>query len=111
MTQKNETETDDTEINNQQQNVNGNPRQQLEQQNRHQIQQQNNEIWYSANKILKQRKVGQKKQYLIEWANRNAKPSWQNENDVSEELKRQFYIKHTRSGKRRKRPYKYFDEL
>lgn len=67
------------------------------------------DIWYSANKIMKQRKIGQRKEYLVEWANRNSRPSWQDEDDVSDELKRQFYIKHTQTGKRRKRPYKYFN--
>ena len=65
--------------------------------------------WYSVNKILKQRKVGQIKQYLVEWSDCRYRPSWQNEENVSEELKRQFYIQHTRTGKRKKRPYKYFN--
>ena len=67
------------------------------------------DVWYSVNKILKQRKVGQQKQFLVEWSDCRFKPSWQNEENVSEELKRQFYIQHTKSGKRRKRPYKYFN--
>ena len=67
------------------------------------------ETWFRAYKILKQRKIGQRKQYLIEWSDRHFKPSWQNEADVSDELKRQFYIQHTKTGKRRRRPYKYFN--
>ena len=78
-------------------------------QSRHNRNKNVNDLWFSANKIIRQRKDGQKKQYLIEWSDHKFKPSWQDEEDVSDELKRQFYIKHTRTGKRRKRPYKYFD--
>ena len=97
-------------IDDQQQIINDITEQQVNHQNRNLPQQQNKEVWYSVNKILKQRKVGNSKQYLIEWSNSKAKPSWQDENDISEELKRHFFIKHTRSGKRRKIPYRYFDK-
>ena len=60
--------------------------------------------WYSVDKIVKQRKVEHIKQYLIEWSDCRFKPSWQDEEIVPEEYKRQFYIQHTRTGKRRKRP-------
>ena len=69
-----------------------------------------NEIWYQADKILRQRRNGQRKEYLIEWTNSANKPSWQDESDVSDELKRQFYIRQTKEGKLRKRPYRYFDK-
>ena len=65
--------------------------------------------WYSVNKILRQRKVGPTKQFLLEWSDVRFKPSWEDEDKVSEKLKRQFYIRHTKLGKRRKRPYKYFN--
>ena len=68
-----------------------------------------NDVWHSVNKILKQRKVGQRKQFLLEWSDSRYKPTWQDEDNVSEELKRQFYIRHTRAGKRRRRPYKCFN--
>ena len=60
--------------------------------------QQDKETWCRANKTLKQRKLGQRKQHLIEWSDRHFKPSWQIEDDVSDELKRQFYIQHTKQG-------------
>ena len=69
-----------------------------------------NKVWYQADKILRQRRNGQRKEYLIEWTNPAYKPLWQKESDVSDELKRQFYIRHTKEGKRRKRPYRYFDK-
>ena len=62
-----------------------------------------------VNKILKQRFKNRKRQYLLEWTEDIYKPSWQNEEDVSPELKRLFHLTHTRTGKRRKRqPYQYF---
>lgn len=68
-----------------------------------------NDVWYTATRILKQRFRFGIKEYLIEWKNKKYKPSWQAEKDVSEELKRLFYVTHTKKGTRRKRPYKYFD--
>jgi hypothetical protein len=59
--------------------------------------------WYAVNKILKQRFRNGKKQYLLEWQNQRYTPSWQDENDVSPELKRLFHVTHTKTGKRRKR--------
>ena len=65
--------------------------------------------WFPVNKILKQRFRDGKRQYLLEWKNSKYKPSWQDEEDVSPELKRVFHITHTKAGKRRKRqPYRYF---
>ena len=64
---------------------------------------------YAANKILKQRFREGRKEVFIEWRDRRSKPSWQPEDNVKPELVRHFYIKHTKTGKRRKRnPYKYF---
>ena len=39
-------------------------------------------ILFSANKIIRQQKDGQKKQYLTEWSDH--KSSWQDEEDVSD---------------------------
>ena len=52
-------------INDQQQTIIENTEQQVNHQKRNLTQQQNKEVWYSANKILKQRKVGNSKQYLL----------------------------------------------
>ena len=70
------------------------------------------EKWFPVNKILKQRFRDGHKEYLLEWSDIQYKPSWQNETDVSPELKRQFYMSHTKAGKRRKRKnkYKYFNK-
>lgn len=62
----------------------------------------------TAIRITKQRIKSGVKKYLVEWEG-NYKPSWQVQEDVSGELKRQFHIKHTKKGTRRKRTYKYFD--
>ena len=66
-------------------------------------------ICYQANHILKQRIRNGEKEYLIEWSDTNSKPTWEADEDVSEELKRLFYVKHTKQGKRRKRSYKFFN--
>ena len=69
--------------------------------------------WLDAVKILKQRKWGNKKYFLVQWADPKIKPSWEAEEDCSEMLLRAFYVKHTLTGRRRKRPtkYKYFDKV
>ena len=67
-------------------------------------------IWYQTNCILKQRIRNGHKEYLIEWSDTNSKPTWEADEDVSEELKRLFYVRHTKSGKRGKRPFKFFDK-
>lgn len=97
--------------NSQQLNANENTDKEQKKDERHEINEQKpkTDAWYSVNKIIKQRQVGQKKQFLLEWSDVRFKPSWQDEENVSEELKRQFYIRHTRTGKKRKRPYKCFN--
>ena len=67
-------------------------------------------IWYQANRILRQRIHNGHKEYLNEWSDTNSKPTWEADEDVSEELKRLFYVRHTKSGKRRKRPFKFFNK-
>ena len=66
--------------------------------------------WYSANKVLKQRKTGKNREYLVEWSDVRFKPTWEHHEDVGEDLQRQFYVRHTKTGRRRKRPYKYFND-
>ncbi|XP_052806653.1 uncharacterized protein LOC128235905 [Mya arenaria] len=58
--------------------------------------------WYAANRILKQRTKEGRKEFFLEWSDTKSKPSWEPEDNVKPELIRQFYIKHTRVGKRRK---------
>lgn len=69
----------------------------------------NDGVWYKANRILKLRIRNGMKEYLIEWSNKKYKPTWQTDENVSEELKRLFYVRYTKSGKKRKRQYRYFN--
>ena len=71
--------------------------------------QNENKNWYSVNKILKQRKTGENREFLLEWSDDRYRPTWENHKNVSEELQRQFYVRHTKEGRRRRRPYKYFN--
>ena len=68
--------------------------------------------WYAAKRLLKLRKKGGKREFLVEWADAKYKPSWQVEDNVGDFLKREFYITHNKQGKRRKRALrlKYFDK-
>ena len=68
--------------------------------------------WYAAKRLLKLRKKGGKREFLVEWADAKYKPSWQVEDNVGDFLKREFYITHNKQGKRRKRVLrlKYFDK-
>jgi len=43
-------------------------------------------------------------QYLITWENRNYPDTWSNASDVNDELKRVFYLTHTKTGVKCKRP-------
>ena len=52
-------------------------------------------IWYQANRISRQRIRNGHKEYLIEWSDINSKPTWEADEDVSEELKILFYVRHT----------------
>ena len=69
--------------------------------------------WYAAKRVLKLRKKGSKREFLVEWADAKYKPSWQAEANVGTALIREFYITHNKQGKRRKRPIrklKYFEK-
>jgi len=47
-----------------------------------------------------------KLQYHFRWEDRNYPDTWSNAYDVNDELKRVFYLTHTKTGARRKRPLK-----
>jgi len=42
-------------------------------------------------------------QYRIKWEDRNYSDTWSNASDVNDELKRVFYLTHTKTGAKRKR--------
>lgn len=107
----NENEINEPNIHQQQFNTNENTNKDKTAETMHETHEQRpkQQVWYSVNKILKQRKVGKRKEFLLEWSDTRFEPSWQDEDNVSEELKRQFYIRHTKTGKKRKRPYKCFN--
>ena len=57
----------------------------------------------------KERTKEVRREFFLEWTDTKSRPSWQPEENVKSELIRQYYIKHTRAGKRRKhKPYKCF---
>jgi len=69
-----------------------------------------NVVYYDANpfwnalKIMRQNNRKRKIQYLIRWEDRNYPDTWSNDSDVNDELKRVFYLTHTKTGAKRKRP-------
>jgi RNA:NAD 2'-phosphotransferase (TPT1/KptA family) len=61
------------------------------------------DVYYEAIEIIKQKRLGGEKWYLIQWKEDGAKPSWSRESDVSEDLLKHWWITHTKEGTRRKR--------
>jgi len=43
-------------------------------------------------------------QYLTRWEDRNYPDTWSNTSDENDELKRVFYLTHTKTGAKRKKP-------
>jgi len=64
-----------------------------------------NTFW-NALKIMHQNNRKGKIQYLIRWEDRNYPDTWSNASDVNNELKQVFYLTHTTTGAKRKRPLK-----
>ena len=62
-----------------------------------------NDTWYTAEKLLKMRRRDGKRQFWVKWEDPDAKNSWENEEDVTEALKDNFFIAHTLKGEKRKR--------
>jgi len=62
-----------------------------------------NTFW-KALQIKRQSNKKGKIQYLIRWENRNYPDTWSNASDVNDELKQVFYLTHTKTGAKRKRP-------
>jgi hypothetical protein len=65
--------------------------------------------WREVEKLIKAAPWNGRKHYLVKWKH-DSQQTWVPAEGVSEYLKREFHIKHTQSGKRRKRPYKYFQK-
>jgi RNA:NAD 2'-phosphotransferase (TPT1/KptA family) len=59
--------------------------------------------YYSAEKILKQKKINGKTWYLIKWAEKKDENSWVKYEDTTEALRELFYKTHTKEGKLRKK--------
>ena len=57
--------------------------------------QENDDIWYEAEKLLKSKRVNGQKHYLVQWSDKNAKPSWEPECNITPLLIEQFHIKKT----------------
>ena len=63
--------------------------------------------FFPVEKVFKTRIKGGKREFLIKWAG-NHPSSWEPETNLSTNLKREYFISHTKQGKRRKRKYRYF---
>ena len=60
------------------------------------------EQFFPAEKLLKVKRMGGKKHFLVKWSD-GSKPTWEPEEYVSDYLIRKFFTTHTNAGKRRKR--------
>lgn len=58
--------------------------------------------WYAAKKLLALKKDGRDIYFKVMWEDKNSKPTWVHERDVTEALKREFYATRTKKGKKRK---------
>jgi hypothetical protein len=63
--------------------------------------------WHEAERLIKMSRGQGKKWYRVKWKNKSPS-TWVCEDAVSEHLKREFHIKHTNTGRKRKRPYRFF---
>ena len=61
------------------------------------------DTWYPARKLLKIRKINNAYHYLVDWTEPGSKPTWENEKDISENLKINFHVTRTKEGKLRKK--------
>ena len=65
--------------------------------------QENDDIWYEAEKLLKSKRVNGQKHYLVQWSDKNAKPSWEPECNITPLLIEQFHIKKTSKQNRKRK--------
>src|SRR6218665_2709550 len=59
--------------------------------------------WYPVKKLMATKVVRKQRYFKLLWEDPNHPPTWESEVDVSDTLKRAFYVTHTRAGSRRKR--------
>jgi hypothetical protein len=62
--------------------------------------------WGEVERLLKASRGQGKKWYRVKWKDKSPS-TWVPEEHISDNLKREFHIKHTYSGKRRKRPHRF----
>jgi len=60
--------------------------------------------YWTALKIVRQNTSKGKTKYLIKWANPDYPDTWTDASNVTDELKRRFYLTHTKAGTKRKTP-------
>ena len=63
----------------------------------------NPDEWFEVTRLLACKKINGTKHYKVKWADPTAKDSWEPENFVSDNLKREFHVHKTWQGRRRKR--------
>jgi hypothetical protein len=69
---------------------------------------QNSQIdWREVERLIKVSRGQGKKWYRVKWKDKSPS-TWVPEEEINDNLKREFHIKHTYSGKRRKRPHRFF---
>lgn len=64
--------------------------------------QTNNDTVYPVDKLLRLRKRAGKREFYVKWE--DGSKSWEPEENISDILIREYFISHTKSGKKRKRP-------
>lgn len=59
--------------------------------------------WYPVNKLLAGRERNGQKFFRVEWEDKNSKPSRIHEDDVTDSLKRAFYVEKSSSRRQKRR--------
>lgn len=59
--------------------------------------------WYPVTRILATKTKGGKKYFKVEWEDTKSKPTWVQEDDVTDSLKRTLYANQHTRGRRRSR--------
>jgi hypothetical protein len=70
----------------------------------HTLPQNSQNEWREVERLIKEGK----KWYRVKWKDKSPS-SWVLEEDIDDNLKREFHIKHTYSGRRRKRPHRFLN--
>ena len=67
----------------------------------------NEKEYFTVEKVLKMRLRGGKREFLLKWVG-NYPSTWEPETNLSKHLKREYFITHTKQGRKRKKKYRYF---